>query len=386
MRACYFRIMLTLFYITIFGVASANYEEYWSHGVADHTQGDDWWYDIGGSDSYASDYLAATSPFYQWFKQAQTQYDMFAPALHVGRINRGTFLNPELNLPADRAIGHKPDFHDAELLSGAFEYRPHGQKIVARKVDVDAGIAKRVGEVIKLSLVTYVKKDGPLLVQVGGGNPAHPGDPCTRQLDPCADFPLRPRCVAIHVESHYVKCVGPVKTTISLKFDDPIYNDNEEHDVDLILVPTTDGSFCSEDSRLSPGDVACGVTMDEDKEARNNKQTQNAVLSIPRDFTYAVLADNDNRNTYQLEAGSLQLTVKDDTYGYQRAVQILRVPEDGGNLINPNNKEYYFFGCLYPHSNKIVIKKTGFYDTNSNVGHTGLGPLEAGLCKALQKS
>ena len=126
--------MLILFYITIFGVASAKYEEYWSHGVADHNQGDDWWYDIGGHDSYGSDYLAATSPFYRWFKQAQTQYDMFAPALHVGKINRGTFLNPELNLPVDRAIGHKPDFHDAELFSGAFEYRPHGQKIVARKV------------------------------------------------------------------------------------------------------------------------------------------------------------------------------------------------------------------------------------------------------------
>ena len=52
------------------------------------------------------------------------------------------------------------------------------------QVDVDAGIAKRVGEVIKLSLATYVKKDGTLLVKVGGGNPAHPGDPCTRQLDP----------------------------------------------------------------------------------------------------------------------------------------------------------------------------------------------------------
>jgi len=385
MRACYFRIMLTLFYITIFGVASANYEEYWSHGVADHTQGDDWWYDIGGSDSYASDYLAATSPFYQWFKQAQTQYDMFAPALHVGKINRGTFLNPELNLPADRAIGHKPDFHDAELFSGAFEYRPHGQKIVARKVDVDAGIAKRVGEVIKLSLATYVKKDGTLLVKVGGGNPAHPGDPCTRQLDPCADFPTRPRCVAIHAKCHAVKCVGPVKTTISLKFDDPNSQDHKKNDVDLLLVPSTsDGGPCK--PILEPGDSACGVTMDKDKKAMNNKRTETAVLSIPRDFTYAVFASTKNENTYKLEAGSLQLTVKDDTYGYLRAVQILRVPEDEGNLINPDNKAYYFFGCLYPHTNKIVIEKTGFYKISSFVGHTGLRPFAAGLCKALQKS
>jgi len=387
MRTCYIRIMLTLFYISIFGVASANYEEYWSHGVADHTQGDDWWFDIGGRDSYASDYLAATSPFYRWFKQAQTQYDMFAPALHVGKINRGTFLNPELNLPADRAIGHKPDFHDAELFSGAFEYRPHGQKIVARKVDVDAGIAKRVGEVIKLSLATYVKKDGTLLVNVGGGNPAHPGDPCTRQPDPCADFPTRPRCVAIHAKCHAVKCVGPVKTTISLKFDDPNSRDHKKNDIDLFLVPSTsDGKTGPCKSVLGPGDdVICGVTMDKDKKAMNNKKTETAVLSIPRDFTYAVLAAPKLTNTYKVEAGSLQLTVKDDTYGYLRAVQILRVPEDEGNLINPDNKEIYFFGCLYPHTNKINIEKTGFYNFESKVGHTGLLPFAAGLCKALQK-
>jgi len=315
--------MLTLFYITIFGVASGNYEEYWNHGVADHTQGDEWWFDIGGRDSYASDYLSATSPFYRWFKQAQTQYDMFAPALHVGKINRGIFLNPELNLPADRAIGHKPDFHDAELLSGAFEYRPHGQKIVARKVDVDAGIAKRVGEVVKLSLATYVKKDGTLLVKVGGGNPAHPGDPCTRQLDPCADFPTRPRCVALHAESHYVKCVGPVKTTISLKFDDPTYQDHADNNIDLFLVPSaSDGSLCAEVTRLlKPGDsAACGVTMGNDKTANNNRETEKASFSNPSEFTYAVLAFTNNRNDYNLKAGSLQLTVKDDTYGHPRAV------------------------------------------------------------------
>jgi len=377
--------MLILFYITIFGVVSANYEEYWSHGVADHNQGDDWWYDIGGHDSYASDYLAATSPFYRWFKQAQTQYDMFAPALHVGKINRGTFLNPELNLPADRAIGHKPDFHDAELFSGAFEYRPHGQKIVARKVDVEAGVAKRVGEVIKLSLATYVKKDGTLLVKVGGGNPAHPGDPCTRQPDPCADFPNRPRCVAIHAKCHAVKCVGPVKTQISLKFDDPNLHDHLDNDVDLLLVPTTDGIFCADDHLLQPGDDACGVMMGNDKKANadNRQRKETATLTNPSEFTYAVLAKTKDKYDYNLKEGSLELIVKDDTYGNLRAVQIIRVPE--GPTINTGNKEFYFFGCLRPHTNKINMDHTGFYKHNSKIGHTGLGPTAAGLCKALQK-
>ena len=128
----------------IIGNVIGNYDAYyrkslspWGHGVDDyHHQGDDWWYDLGGHNSYASDYLYATSPYYSWFKNAQIQYDMFAPAKHVGKINRGKFLNPEINLPADRAFGdpYHSDFHADEMRSGAFEYRPRGQKTVARKV------------------------------------------------------------------------------------------------------------------------------------------------------------------------------------------------------------------------------------------------------------
>ena len=107
----------------------------WSHGVADYNHGAaDWWYDIGGHDSQASEYLSATSPYYRWFKNAQLQYDMYAPAKHVGKIYRGKFLNPELNLPAHRAFGHQSDFRLEDLVSGAFEYRPRGQNIRAREV------------------------------------------------------------------------------------------------------------------------------------------------------------------------------------------------------------------------------------------------------------
>ena len=128
--------------------------------------------------------------------------------------------------------------------------------------------------------------------------------------------------------------------------------------------------------------VACGVILGGiDKRANKNKETEVAILSYPRDFTYAVLAETDNKDTYNLKDGSLELIVRDDSYGDLRAVQILRVPE--GPTINTNNKRYYFFGCLYPHTNKIIIEKTGFYNRGSIVGHTGLGPLEAGLCEAL---
>merc|ERR1712002_1451254 len=87
-----------------------------------------WWYDLGGHDSPASDYLAATSPFYAWFKSAQEQFDAYAPASHVGKINRGSFLNPELNLPAHRAFGHNSDFNVGDLSSGAFSHTPQAQR------------------------------------------------------------------------------------------------------------------------------------------------------------------------------------------------------------------------------------------------------------------
>ena len=104
-------------------------------GVNDYYQGegDDWWYDLGGHNSYASDYLYATSPYYQWFKEAKLQYAMFAPAQHVGKINREKLLNSERSLPADRAFRdpYHSDFYADELRSGIFEYGPRGQKIYA---------------------------------------------------------------------------------------------------------------------------------------------------------------------------------------------------------------------------------------------------------------
>ena len=144
---CYYftfaMIVFILPFAAILGSVFGNYDAYyqkslepWIDGVDDFYQSDAWWYDLGGHNSYASDYLHANSPYYQWFKKAQLQYDMFAPAQHVGKINRGKFLNPELNLPADRAFGdpYHSDFYADEFSSGAFEYRPRGQKIVARKV------------------------------------------------------------------------------------------------------------------------------------------------------------------------------------------------------------------------------------------------------------
>ena len=94
---CYYftfaMIVFILPFAAILGSVFGNYDAYyqkslepWIDGVDDFYQSDAWWYDLGGHNSYASDYLHANSPYYQWFKQAQLQYDMFAPAQHVGKI------------------------------------------------------------------------------------------------------------------------------------------------------------------------------------------------------------------------------------------------------------------------------------------------------------
>merc|ERR1712002_1048408 len=152
---------------------------------------------------------------------AQLQYDMFTPAKHVGKINRGKFLNPELNLPADRAFGdpYHSDFHADEMRSGAFEYRPRGQKIVARKVDVDAGIAKHVGDIIRLPVPVFVKKDGTLLVSAPQENRANPHDACSIHPNPCSIFPAKTKCS--HFDVNLAECSGATNLRLKLRWTDP---------------------------------------------------------------------------------------------------------------------------------------------------------------------
>merc|ERR1711936_1122892 len=91
-----------------------------------------------------------------------------------------------------------------------------------------------------------------------------------------------------------------------------------------------DGNFCEDDHLLEPGNDACGVMMGNNEVADNDQKKEKATLTNPSEFTYAVLAITKNKHGYNLKEGSLELTVKDDTHGYLRAVQILgflKVPQ-----------------------------------------------------------
>ena len=92
-----------------------------------------WFHDMG-DEWEVSNRLASVNPYYEWYKQAAIQMDMYGPAKHVGIINRGQFLNPELNNPYDRAYGYQSDFNPGDFQSGAFKYKPQGQKFRAKAV------------------------------------------------------------------------------------------------------------------------------------------------------------------------------------------------------------------------------------------------------------
>jgi len=404
--------VILLFYAAV-SVVLCDYDENsygspfpWSHQIGEYNHVDDWWYDIGGHTSHASEYLAATSPFYLWFKNAQLQYDMFAPAKHVGKINRGKLQNP-LNLPADRAFGQNSDFHIDDLLSGAFEYRPRGQKFVARKVDVDAGIANYIGEVIRLPLPVHVKSDGTLLVEAFGGNRGNHLNACTRNPNPCSNFPAKPRCVPVDGNVDTVQCMGPVNIKIALRWLDPVdetdktdplpanWISNTPNDLGLTLVPATyDGSACPDDGMLSAADNGnddCGAIMGAGKKAQSmtNYVKETALLttlsdgSSPQDYSYAVYATR-LPPSYNLNSGRPQLNVYDDTYGTMRAVQVITIPQ--GAIINTNDKEIFFFGCLRPNTNKVDMKSAGFYDFDDFIGNTGKKPFAPEVCSKLRLS
>jgi hypothetical protein len=94
---------------------------------------DDWWYDMGNSWE-TSDNLAQLSPYYAWYKEAALLMSLYGFAQHVGKINRGKFLDPELNMPKDRAFGYQSDFNPEYLKSGTFKHKPQGQKFRATEV------------------------------------------------------------------------------------------------------------------------------------------------------------------------------------------------------------------------------------------------------------
>jgi len=152
----------------------------------------DWWFNAEAMPWDSRGAQLENSPFYNTFRQMDQQLDMYGYAQHVGKINRGEYFNPELNLPGNRAHGYRGDFNRNDLTSGAFRYAPKGQRVVAEPVHVALGMASSVGDIITVGAGLFIKPDGTILVATQPGQ--HPCNP-----DPCARvFPShRSTCVAL---------------------------------------------------------------------------------------------------------------------------------------------------------------------------------------------
>ena len=79
-----------------------------------------------------SNYLASYNSYYNMYRESAAQMDSYGYAQHMRNINRGQYVNPpELNMPSHRAFGYQADFNPQDLKSGAFNYKPQGQKFRA---------------------------------------------------------------------------------------------------------------------------------------------------------------------------------------------------------------------------------------------------------------
>jgi len=349
-------------------------------------QDSDWWHSLGtGDDWYVSDYLDAISPFAQTFHQMQQQLDMFGYAQHVGNINRGKFLNPELNLPRDRAYGYDSDFNPQDFKGGAFKHQPQGQKFVAKPIHVNLGLASKAGEIKVLPFGHHVQNDGSVLVQTKGQT-----DPCNPS--PCSNVHL-PRCVVVNDVT--AKCMESEIYELTLIWSDPA-DDGLENDLDLLLFPAThDGAACPSHQYVFYGEQGCGVSVS-DNDVHNfgfaDRAEETATLTTIadgtkfQDYTYAVIAF---MYEYNLSEGSPILVVTDDEGD---TIQTLAIPQyDEVTNINYDFKDHFFFGCWSSPLKKVVTTGAGFYEHEDHVKYnvgsqvidTGLTFDNPGLCGLL---
>jgi len=351
-------------------------------------QDSDWWNSLDtGNDWQTSNFLDAISPFAQTFRQIQQQLDMFGYAQHVGKINRGDYLNPELNLPGDRAFGYRPDFKPQDLKFGPFQHKPQGQKFVAKPIHVNLGLASKAGEIRVMPLGQHVQADGTVLVQTKGKQ-----DPCNPS--PCTNVHLS-RCVVVNDVT--AKCMGPEKYELSLTWVDPADDGSSNcNDLDLVIIAATHEGAPCKNSYIDYDEKDCGVSVSSDDEAAfgsKNRGEEIATLTTLadgttfQDYTYAVIAEYYDHN---LSDGSPVLTVTDDDGG--DVIQTLAIPQfDGVTNINYDWRSNFFFGCWSSPKRKIITTGAGFYETDDKVKYkvgnqvvnTGLTIRDAGLCKTL---
>jgi len=139
-----------------------------------------WWTDMEAILWHDNGPQLENSPYYNTFRQVDKQLDMYGYVQHVGKINRGQYYSPELNLPGHRAFSHKHDFHSGDLKSGSFRDSPQGEKVVADQVHVGLGMASSPGDIITIEPGYTINADGTILVETLPGHSPCASNPCSK--------------------------------------------------------------------------------------------------------------------------------------------------------------------------------------------------------------
>lgn len=304
-------------------------------------------------------------------------------AQHVGKINRGHFLNPELNMPKNRAFGYQSDFNLENLKSGAFKHKPQGQKYRATEVHVNEGLASHVGEVRTMPAGQHVQEDGTIFIQTSTKEKT-PCDP-----NPCTEVRMT-RCTTVNDVT--AKCSRNKNFKLTLTWTDA-KDDDENNDLSLTLVPAFhNGSACpqlEDDGILIAEHAGCGAEMSEDGytdwDYNPSLAEESATLTtladgtMYQDYTYAILVYMEEWFN-NLREGGPQLIVEYDGVVQQE----LSIPQyDGTTNINSQWKEYYFFGCFRPQLGRVDTRGSGFYNDDGEDAIGDLDILNVGVCKAL---
>jgi len=308
----------------------------------------DWWFDTG-TDWEVSNTLRQRSPLYSTYGQLNSQMNQWAPALHYGKINRGYLPNRAKYRPRDRGYGENPDFNQRDLRKGVFKKVPKVPEdfewVEADSADVDAGLAKCVGDMFKLPNTVTVMEDGSYTVET-----PYKQNPCAG--NPCQKLGAYRKSYCSKEEDFIARC-DPRNGPFQL---DLVWTTGKNLDIRVIAIDAAtgdvlgDGAGRNEIFHKTAGGAYGAIVPVNKKKGPGTETLLLKTLaddSDYKDYVYVITVKRTNKNKEELQDTGARLVVR---YGGV-VVKTFPVPQGAG--VNPPNrkgkyKRRYLFGCFKP--------------------------------------
>jgi len=304
---------------------------------------------------------------------------LFGFAQHVGKINQGHLVNPELNRPRDRAYGYQNDFNYEDFKLGAFRNPSKGQRIRVSQAHIDRGLAKTVGEIAIMPVGINVQPDGTILVQTS----AKQKNPCNP--NPCNKYKMSQCDVVNDVTA---KCSQHGDYELTLRWSEP-----DDNGMIFFIGPDYhDGTECDAYNYLGymyAGLIGCGAIGGPSSETDHSA----GVMVAETTFLLTQLDDGTKYQdlNYQVYVGYIDdnpsISEGELVISYEGEVkQVIKIPQyHGEDYVNNKGRNNYFFGCFRPFVGGYYLDTNGagFYDADAGDVIDGLGVRDNGLCNVL---